>query len=269
MEGSPGCGSAQGSLWGFWADITVCLRLKLNWKGDQKARIGLDRIDCIKCYLILNMLLKQHTHFSLAWPHKCIMRLKSFRFAAILNEHGSSSHHIINSVKFPCLKVVIGVMNVLESGISLPSPLCGFTVTEWCVCPAGTGRVHGRRCQLLEGGCGASVQPTALLGLGESRPQLRPTVVPNGWSGVAATLPSWTLICMFEKKLELLLKRLWNGWWCLRPYLLCPCRSCLRRCGVGCSILWEDSRPASLTGNRSVLWQQRLMLRQPWLCDCH
>lgn len=141
-------------------------------------------------------------------------------------------------------------MNVLESRISLPSPLCGFTVTEWCVCPAGTGRVHGRRCQLLEGGCGASVQPTALLGLGESRPQLRPTVVPNGWSGVAATLPSWTLICMFEKKLELLMKRLWNGWWCLRPYLLCPCRSCLRRCGVGCSILWEDSRPASLTGNR-------------------
>lgn len=98
-------------------------------------------------------------------------------------------------------------------------------MAEWCVCPTGTGRVHGRRRQLLEGGCGASVQPPTLLGLGESRLQLHATVVPNSWNSVVAKLPSWTLICM------------------------CPCRSCLRRCGAGCSTLWEDNPPASLTGN--------------------
>lgn len=30
--------------------------------------------------------------------------------------------------------------------------------------------------------------------------------------------------------------------------ILCLLRSCLRLCGVGCFIPWEDNRPASLTG---------------------
>lgn len=63
-------------------------------------------------------------------------------------------------------KDILSVSLLKRVGCTLP--LLSSSVSEVCVCPAGTGWIHGRRRQLLERGFGAAAQQTALLGLSKA-----------------------------------------------------------------------------------------------------
>lgn len=160
-------------------------------------------------------------------------------------------------------------------------PLLSSSVNEVCVCvcPAGTGWIHRRRRQLLERGLGAAAQQTALLGLCKSLQtcfnrtiwMVYCLLLENVWTGpvdiycnalsrlstftikkplvgdeaaLNSQVTSTDVFCLvfFHWMLFLHIFCVYEG------NILCLLRSCLRLCGVGCFIPWEDNRPASLTG---------------------